>query len=52
MTQEVGNRGLVLMYEIGDEKSKKELLRLLMGALQVGKAGVKKSEESEVFPEG
>lgn len=42
----------MLIYEIGDENAKKELLRLLLSALQVGKAGVKKTDDSEVFPEG
>ena len=51
--QEVGSRGLVLVYEHGTQESKKQLVSSLVSTLSSGnKSQIKKSNQSELFPEG
>ena len=52
ITQEVASKGLVLLYEIGSEESKKMLIEDLVMTLQTGKTGFKVTSESEVQLEG
>jgi proteasome component ECM29 len=50
--QEVAGKGLSQVYELGDESTKKELVDLLVGALQKGSSSFKVTAESEIFSPG
>ena len=51
--QEVGSRGLVLVYEHGTVESQRKLVSSLVSTLSTGgKSQVKHSANSELFPEG
>eukprot|EP01119_Soliformovum_irregulare_P015728 TRINITY_DN4466_c0_g1_i1.p1 TRINITY_DN4466_c0_g1~~TRINITY_DN4466_c0_g1_i1.p1 ORF type:complete len:1775 (+),score=639.94 TRINITY_DN4466_c0_g1_i1:70-5394(+) len=51
--QEIASRGLVFVYEIGDEKMKDELVSSLMDTLSTGKKQTLKVEgETQLFGEG
>lgn len=50
MIQEVASKGLVFVYETGDEEMKKQLVDGLMDTLSSGKKGFKLSKDSELFP--
>merc|ERR1712232_390682 len=51
ITQEVASKGLVILYEIGNEETKKRLVSDLVTTLQTGKTGFKKTMDSELFGE-
>ncbi|XP_059624994.1 uncharacterized protein LOC132268214 [Cornus florida] len=55
LTQELASQGLSIVYELGDETMKKNLLNALVGTLTGSgkrKRAVKLVEDSEVFQEG
>ncbi|KAK9810293.1 hypothetical protein WJX72_008148 [[Myrmecia] bisecta] len=55
LTQEMASRGMSVVYSLGDEAARKELLNTLMGTLQGGpkkRRAVKLTGESKVFEEG
>jgi hypothetical protein len=49
VTQEIGSRGLVLVYEQGDEETRKELVEMLMQTMSVGKKTFKKTHGTVFF---
>ena len=55
LTQELASRGMSVLYEMGDEAQRKELLAALMGTLNGAapkKRHVKLDDDAEVFEEG
>ncbi|XP_013777201.1 proteasome-associated protein ECM29 homolog [Limulus polyphemus] len=53
ITQDIASKGLNLIYELGEEQDKKELVNLLLETLTSGrKSGVTVSDDTKLFEEG
>lgn len=50
--QEVAGKALSLVYELGDESTRKELVDTLVNALQKGSGGFKVTADTEIFAPG
>jgi len=52
VVQEIGSRGMVLVYEKGSEASRRALVAGLMGTLDTGAKGFKPKADTQLFPAG